>query len=122
MPPFEKILCPISFDKNSLMAFRLAAELALERKAELHLLHVVPIPPGPDVAVPFIKMEAAARSKLERLARQRLDSKARYQVEVTIGEPGVEILEVAKRLGINLIVLATHGRTGLSRLILGSVA
>jgi universal stress protein A len=67
-------------------------------------------------------MEAAARTKLERLARQRVNGKARYEVEVMLGDPGVEVLQVAKRLGANLIVMATHGRKGLRRLVLGSVA
>lgn len=122
MPQFKKILCPVDFDQNSLLALRLASELAQERKANLYLLHVVAIPPGPEVALPFARMEAAARTKLERLARQRVNGKARYEVEVMLGDPGVEVLQVAKRLGANLIVMATHGRKGLRRLVLGSVA
>jgi len=122
MSRFNKILCPVDFDQNSLLALRLAAELAQERKATLHLLHVVEIPPGPEVALPFGKMEAAARSRLEKIARQELDAGASYQVEVMMGDPGVEILQLAKRLHANLIVMATHGRKGLRRLVLGSVA
>jgi universal stress protein A len=122
MPQFKKILCPVDFDQNSLLALRLACELAQERKANLYLLHVVAIPPGPEVALPFARMEAAARTKLERLARDRVKGKARYEVEVMMGDPGVEVLQVAKRLGANLIVMATHGRKGLRRLVLGSVA
>jgi universal stress protein A len=117
---FEKILCPVDFDQSSLQALRLATELAQEGEATLHLLHVVAIPPGPEVALPFAKMEAAARTKLERLARQKVN--ARYQIEVMTGDPGVEILQAAKRLGANLIVMASHGRKGLRRLVLGSVA
>jgi nucleotide-binding universal stress UspA family protein len=118
---FKRILCPIDFDPNSLAALRLAAELAQERKATLHLLHVVALPSGPEVALPFAKMEAAARTRLERTARQ-IKIKARYEVEVVLGDPGVEVLQVAKHVGADLIVMATHGRKGLRHLLLGSVA
>jgi nucleotide-binding universal stress UspA family protein len=67
-------------------------------------------------------MEATARTKLERLARQRVDGKARYEVDIMMGDPGVEVLQAAKRWGANLIVMATHGRRGLRHLVLGSVA
>jgi universal stress protein A len=80
------------------------------------------MPPGPEVALPFGKMEAAARTKLERLARQKVNGKAHYEVEVMMGDPGVEVLQAAKRLGAELLVMATHGRKGLRRLVLGSVA
>ncbi len=122
MLKFKEILCPIDFDPNSLLALRLASELAQERNATLHLLHVVAIPPGPEVALPFAKMEAAARTTLERLAHRRVNRKTRYRVEIMIGDPGSEILQAAKRRAANLIVMATHGRKGLRRLVLGSVA
>ena len=112
----------MDFDQNSLLALRLAGELAQERKATLHLLHVVAMPLGPEAALPFGKMEAAARTKLEKLARKKVNGKARYEVEVTTGDPGVEVLHLARRLHADLIVMATHGRKGLRRLILGSVA
>lgn len=67
-------------------------------------------------------MEATARTKLERLARQRIGGKIRYEVDVMMGDPGVEVLRAAKRWGANLIVMATHGRKGLRHLVLGSVA
>jgi nucleotide-binding universal stress UspA family protein len=122
MPRFKKILCAVDFDPNSLLALRLASELAQEGKATLRLLHVVAMPPGPEVALPFGKMEAAARTKLERLGRQRVVGKARYEVDIMMGDPGVEVLQAAKRWGASLIVMATHGRKGLRRVVLGSVA
>ena len=122
MPRFKKILCPVDFDPNSLLAMRLAAELARERKATLYLIHVLGMPPGPEVALPFGRMEMAARTRLERLARQKVGSKARYQVAIMMGDPALEVLLAAKRRGADLIVMATHGRKGLRHLVLGSVA
>jgi nucleotide-binding universal stress UspA family protein len=122
MPQFKRILCPVDFDQSSLLAVRIVSELAQEHKGTLYLLHVVAMPPGPEVALPFGKMEAAARTRLEKLARQKVDGKASYEVDVAMGDPGIEVLQVAKRLRTNLIVMATHGRKGVRRLILGSVA
>ena len=122
MPQFKKILCPVDFDQNSLQALRLASELAQERKATLYLLHVIAMPPGPEVALPFGKMDAAARTRLEKLARQKVNGKVPCQVEVAMGDPGAEIIQAARRLRANLLVMATHGRKGLRHLVLGSVA
>jgi universal stress protein A len=122
MPQFKKILCPVDFDQNSLLALGVASELAQERKATLYLLHVVAMPPGPEVALSFGKMEAMARTKLERLAQGKLGRKIRYEVYVRMGDPRSEILLVAKQQGADLIVMATHGRKGLRHLVLGSVA
>jgi nucleotide-binding universal stress UspA family protein len=122
MPGFDKILCPVDFDRNSILALELAADLTRERKGMLYLLHVVPLPPGPEVALPFGKMEAAARTRLERIAREYISGKVRYEIDIMMGDPGLEVLQVAKRMGAKLIVMATHGRKGLSHFLLGSVA
>jgi nucleotide-binding universal stress UspA family protein len=124
MPRFNRILCPVEFDPNSVQALRLAGELSHERNAILHLLHVVDvaIPPKAEVTVPFDKIEAAVTTKLERLARQEIDRGVRYEIHVETGDPALQILDAAKRLRANLILMATHGRKGLHRLVLGSVA
>lgn len=121
MRRFRRILCPVDFDANSLLALRLAAELARERQTMLHLLHVTAVVPNPEIFVPVGKLEAEARTKLERLAAREVAGTARYRIHVTTGEPGVAALQMAKRLRADLIVMATHGRKGLRRLVLGSV-
>jgi nucleotide-binding universal stress UspA family protein len=122
MPRFDRILCPVDFDQNSLLALRTATELAQERGATLYLLHVIAVPPGPEVALPFGTMETAARTRLEKLARQKIGGKAGYEVDILMGDPGVEVVQLAKRLRADLIVMATHGRKGLRHIVLGSVA
>ena len=122
MPRFKKILCPVDFDQNSLAALRLASELAQERKGTLLLLHVVELPPGPEVALPFGKMETDARARIEKLAGRKVNGKARYEVEIMMGDPSAHILQAGKRWGADLIVMATHGRKGFRHLVLGSVA
>jgi universal stress protein A len=122
MARFKKILCPVDFDQNSLRALRLASDLAQENEAILYVLHVVAMPPGPEVVLPFGRMEAATKTKLEEMIRRKAVISARYEIRILMGDPGVEILQAAKRLNVKLIVMATHGRKGLRRLILGSVA
>jgi universal stress protein A len=114
---------PVDFDQSSLAAVRVAAELAREHKATLSLLHVIiiiPLAPGP--ALPSGEAESVARIRLERISHQKLKAGTRYEILVMTGDPAVEVLQAANRLGIDLIVMATHGRKGLGRLVLGSVA
>jgi nucleotide-binding universal stress UspA family protein len=125
MPRFIKILCPVDFEPNSLLALGYAAELTQEErkaKATLDVLHVVPLPLGPEVAIPFEKLEGGARTRLERLARHRIDPKLRYTAHIRTGDPASEVIRLAEQIGADLIVMSTHGRRGLSRFFLGSVA
>jgi universal stress protein A len=117
---FSNILCPVDLDQNSLAAISVAAELARDRNATLHLLHVLPL--AIREAFSFKEMESQARTKLERLGHQKLKAGTRYELLVVTGEPAIEVLQAATRLGIDLIVMATHGRRGVRRLVLGSVA
>src|ERR1019366_1311589 len=71
-------------------------------------------------AAPSVRWRPPREPSLSALARQKVNGKARYQVEIMIGDPGVEILQAAKRRGADLIVMATHGLKGLRRLVLGS--
>lgn len=126
MPKFSKILCPIDFEPHSIEALDIACELAQERNATIHLLHVARIPSGDmDVPVPFEadpRWERVARDKLERIAHDRLEGKVAYQIHVVSGIPDADVARLAKELGVDLVVMATHGRKGLSHFILGSVA
>lgn len=121
MLKFQKILCPVNFDQNSTIALRAACDIARERKGILYVLHVVALPPGPEVALSFGKMETAARRRLERLTRDNAKG-VNYEILVKSGSPDIEVLDAAERLGVSLIVMATHGRKGLRHLVLGSVA
>jgi universal stress protein A len=124
---FKKILCPIDLDDDtSLSALSYASGLAEQNNATLYLLHVARIP-GPDMDAPVAiaphpHWEMEAQRKLETIGRQRLDAKVAYEVIVRGGIPESVIVELAVELGIDLIVMATHGRSGLAHLILGSVA
>ena len=122
---FSKILCPIDFDRNSLAALDYARDLARQQDATLHVLHVVFIPmvsPGfPGEPYPVVS-EEPSKLELQEIAREHLDGKVRYQIETRSGRPAEIIHQAAEDLGADLIVMATHGRTGVTRLVLGSVA
>jgi len=122
VPRFSNILCPVDFDQSSLAAVRVAADLAREHEATLYLLHVVHLRLAPETALSTGEAETAAETKLERIGHQKLKVGTRYEILVMTGDPAVEVLQMAARLGIDLIVMATHGRKGFRRLVLGSVA
>ena len=122
---FKKILCPIDFDDNSLAALDSALHLAQESGATLYVMNVVFVPlaaPGfPLEARPAVS-EQPSRLALQKLARERLHGKVRYELLIRIGKPAELINQTAEELDVDLIVMATHGRTGVGHLFLGSVA
>jgi len=122
----KKILAPIDFSEYSMEALRGAMELAKDLDSELHIVHVV----APHFAL-IDKMREQARETLmveeaeEELARIRKDdcgNSARVVTQVMVGPPIPKLVEYAKEQQIDLILLATHGRTGIEHLMIGSVA
>ncbi len=122
---FKKILCPIDFDDNSMVALDYACGLAKENDATLYVMHSVFVPvaaPGfPMVSYPAVS-EAPSKLQLEQIARERLGDKLRYELLTRTGRPDEAVNRAAEDLDVDLIVMATHGRTGVARLFLGSVA
>jgi nucleotide-binding universal stress UspA family protein len=121
----KNILCPVDFDPNSIAALNFGWRLAQKYRAAISLLHVVRLPFEPsevpiEPATP--EWEQDARGQLMKIAVENLGAKAKYKLVVRRGDPAGAILEVEKELRPDLIVMATHGRTGLSHLVLGSVA
>jgi universal stress protein A len=131
MVEIRKILAPTDFSAHAGNAVRYACGLAERLGAELHLLHVLSaiVPTGPDpLFVPILPPESYRES--ENQSRQALENLldpswgAPPTVEVAVRwESTVEgIVGYAREAAIDLIVIATHGRTGLSHVLLGSVA
>src|SRR5579863_1141110 len=124
-PPFQRILCPIDFDENSMAALASAARIAIASDATLYVLHVVPMVfpvAGAPVYVDIYRgQETEAKAKLEDLAKTMLKG-VKYELMTHIGEPSISILGVQRKLSADLLVISTHGRRGLSHFFLGSVA
>jgi nucleotide-binding universal stress UspA family protein len=116
-----KILVPTDFSPASEACLQEAGALAKERGGSLFLLHVAqpPMTYGPGVGVPAADAAQWAAS-LEQVAPPQADVPC--QRRVVIGDPAAEIVSTAEQEGIDMIVMGTHGRTGLGRLLMGSVA
>jgi nucleotide-binding universal stress UspA family protein len=119
------ILHPTDFSRNSEAAFHMACALARDYGARLAVVHVKPLPTvayGEFGALPPEATDHLEELK-ERLARvQPTDSSIRMDRFVVEGEIAWEILRMAGELKADLIVMGTHGRSGLGRLLMGSVA
>jgi nucleotide-binding universal stress UspA family protein len=115
----RNILVPIDWSPPSKQAFRLADSLAHQHNAKITLVYVVPLAtvlngPTPENYLTHL------RDQLRLLEPSSPDIQTDYVV--TEGIPAVSILETARDFGCDLIVMGTHGRTGMSRLLMGSVA
>ena len=121
---FDKILCPVAFDRNSAAAIKFACELAEPETSMLYLLHVVSAPPmEPMIIEPHpIVNEAVAGRELEKIAQQHLPSDFPYRIVLRSGDPASLIVAVAEELPADIIVMPTHGNRGVLGLIIGSVA
>ena len=123
MLAIKTILYPTDFSEHSGYAFELACALARDYGARLIVLHVAEppslvygeglLPPDPEVL--FQK----AREQLNRLRVP--DANVRAERRFETGDPTSEILRVAREVPADLIVMGTHGRTGMGRLLMGSV-
>src|SRR5579863_9309584 len=125
MLKYNGILCAFEFDGNSTAALSLAGSIAEESNATLHILHIARVPiQDMDVPLPFDsepRWEKESKARLAQIARQSLKTRMRYVIEVRTGVPDIDIVRAAKELAVDLIVMATHGRSGLEHFVLGSV-
>lgn len=121
-----RILVPIDFSTTGLKALPHAVLLARQNEAEIILLHVVEPPFYPSefgYLVPDdLKLAEKAKTRLEVLAARDVPAPLRAESAVRIGTPYQEIIEAARTSKADLIVLTTHGRTGISHAFLGSTA
>jgi nucleotide-binding universal stress UspA family protein len=127
----KRILCPTDFSELSTAALRYARSFSECYSAELHVLHIVdegyqywmavgpegvPVGPSPD------DLLSTAKSQMAEYRKTHLaDMKSPLQTEVNFGRPFMEIVNYAQEKSIDLIVIATHGRSALTSALLGSV-
>ena len=122
--PKNKVVVPVDFSDHSLAAVDKALEL-IESPAHLHAIHVLPVLTDYEAGLIWSNINDEARiHHAEEALRERL-SGPKYeglQITVLFGDPGYEIANFAETERADLIVLPSHGRTGLTRLLIGSVA
>jgi len=126
------ILSPVDFSTCSLLATRQAAGLAARLGARLVLLHVSELPPGmkPKTRVYIGGAEQAAGDYVSQNAEQRMseflavarEAGVQAEVMVRVGATAPSILEATSEVKADMIFMGTHGRSGLARAVLGSVA
>jgi nucleotide-binding universal stress UspA family protein len=127
---WKSICCPIDFSDASRAAMEVAVDLARRFGATLTLLHAYPVPgytfpDGSVVASPRMLQELA-----DQAAKHVADWKREAEElgaptvhgETLVGDPAGEIVSYARERGVDLLVLGTHGRTGLEHALMGSIA
>ena len=131
MIKIDKILFPTDFSDHSSHAFKYALSFAKEYGAELVMLHVVEdvqylanaymfdVPMMPS----FADMEGSRSKEMDELIeREVADSTIKIEKSIRHGRPFVEIIQAARELDADLIVIATHGRGGFEHMLFGSTA
>ena len=121
------ILCPVDFSDASRKAVRYAQEFAGNMGASVYLLNVVePRPMAVDISLNYVlleeDLEKASLEDLDLILQDFLKAGLRAQCGVEIGNPADVILDKIDTLNVNLVIMGSHGKKGLSRLIMGSVA
>lgn len=122
--PFGKVLCAVDFSPSTKITIEMATQIVDANKGSVVLFHVVPMPIGAIgqslMVEGSIGAEDDARQRLNRIARESLTGPC--EILVVTGDPAASIIESAKEQAADLILMATHGRTGMSHFFLGSVA
>jgi nucleotide-binding universal stress UspA family protein len=130
MKAFKNILFPIDFSECSESVFPYAIDMAQRLGAKLHLLFVardISYLEAIDVASQVLvdtlaEVTRAGQKRMKQFCEKNLSDFPNYEAKVVGGDAADEILKFADRQGIDLIVMGTHGRKGLDRILIGSVA
>lgn len=130
MKDFTTILVAVDFSESSNNAFKLALNMANKYSAKLILLHVINEPVDlRGFYVPHIsfekleeEIEQGAKKLMESFCRQHLGNYENYETVIVPGLPYEKIIQQAQELTADLIILGTHGRTGLDHVLFGSTA
>lgn len=124
--PIRKILVPVDFSEYSYKSLDYATAFAEESGAQIILLHVVPLNYVDTDLIAFdyseLSKEAATscENRLQKLREERIGPKLEVKTAGRIGRPVEEILAAAREWEVDLIIMSTHGYTGLKHAFLGS--
>ena len=119
-----KILYPTDFSTMGQAALDMATSLARDRRARLLIVHVQELPVAYGAGELYYGIDEPNREDLERMLSEvvPLDASVGHEHRLLVGNPARAILQLAETEDVDMIVMPTHGRTGLLRLLMGSVA
>ncbi|MBU1239280.1 universal stress protein [Myxococcota bacterium] len=124
----NKILCPVDFSDNADHALQYALAFAQAHDAELTLIHAVENPVLVSLDYPVLPygnvndLAKSAQHKLDEILVRIKQEHEKVLSKVTIGTPFIEIIQYARNHEVDMIVLGTHGKSGLAHVLMGSVS
>lgn len=127
----KKILVPCDFSKPAVNAFRFAMDMALKSKGVVNLINVIELPAIHDpIIMPVITFEkeffkelkAKATAEFDKLISRYKPQGVTVKTDVLFGHPGRMIIDFAKKKGMDIIVMGSHGATGMREYFIGSNA
>ena len=127
---FKKILCPTDFSDPAAKALEVAASMAIDYSSELLVVNVVePIPtisaadtfPLNTLGQYLSEAESASKKRLKELVAKVVPAKIKVRPLILTGQAALQIVDLADKKKVDLMVIATHGQTGLKRWVFGSV-
>jgi nucleotide-binding universal stress UspA family protein len=124
---FKTILCPTDFSDSSYHALEYGVRFARNAGGTLLLLHVIHVPAGDLLGrdaytLNFNEAERQVIERLREVQAKQLNGYPTCELMATLGDPAEEIIGLARSRSVDLIISSTHGRSGLSHLVMGSVA
>jgi len=126
----KKVLVPIDFSDYSKSALKYAADFAQKFNAEMILIYVVePVIYPPDfsmgqIAIPSINTEwdMKAKEELDKLADTEISNSITVKTIIKTGKPFIEVIETASEEDVDIIIIASHGHSGMEHILFGSTA
>jgi universal stress protein A len=124
---FKTVLCPTDFSDASYHALEYGLRFATNADGKLVVAHVVHVPSGDllsgeSYTMNFKEAQEQVVERMREVHTTRLRSYPKCDLVTVIGDPAEEITALAKSRNADLIIMSTHGRSGLSHLVMGSVA
>ena len=121
----QKVVVPVDFSEDSGAAILKAMELTDDDPSKVYLIHVLAdmSPADPGVLWGEISNAVRAQHVQEAILEQGLHPQVKsMHIEVAFGDAGFRIADYARKIGADLVVIPSHGRTGMKRILVGSVA
>ncbi len=127
MIKIKTILCPIDYSEGSLAALNYALHFALKEPARLCIMHVIDVRylegyTPLEVADPDSETISRMKGELVKSVPEDVREKVNLEAVVAVGIPVIEIIDAVKEKAADVVVMGTHGRTGIAHVIMGSVA